>query len=68
MLICDWDHEPHMMGDDGDVRRTVIGRGPDLKNPQRHQSSVIVVLLLGFGPVHCGNTCTCLNESLDLIR
>lgn len=54
MLICDWDHEPHMMGDDGDVRRTVIGRGPDLRNPQRHQSSVIVVLLLGFGPVHCG--------------
>lgn len=51
MLICDWDHEPHMMGDDGDIRRTVIGRGPDLKNPQRHQSSVIVVSLLGFGPV-----------------
>lgn len=65
MLICDWDHELRMMGDDGNVRCTVIGPGPDLKNFERHQSSVTVVSLLGFGPIHCGNTSTSLNESLD---
>lgn len=48
MLICDWDHELRMMGDDGNVRCTVIGPGPDLKNFERHQSSVAVVSLLGF--------------------
>lgn len=68
MLMCDWDHEPCTMGGDGDVRCSVIGPGPDLKNLKRHQSSVIVVSLLGFDPIHCGNASTSLNEFLDLIR